>query len=84
MPNLTLQNGPAFRVIRERSGLSVRDLVQLLKDEEGMTVHEDHIRNVETEARGASMKLLSASARQMRVPLPALLRTVETPAEVAG
>lgn len=84
MPNPTIQNGPAFRAIRERSGLSVRDLVKLLQDEEQVDVHEDHIRNVETEAKGASMKLLLACARQMKVPLPALLRTVDDPAEMAG
>jgi hypothetical protein len=49
-------------------------LVALLKENEDLDVHEDHIRNVETEARNASERLLAASARQMGVPLPALLR----------
>jgi transcriptional regulator with XRE-family HTH domain len=80
MSNYTTQNGAAFRAIRERSGLSVRDLVALLKQEE-IEVHEDHIRNIETEARGASMKLLGACARVMKVPLPALLSARES---VAG
>ncbi len=73
-PTTTFQNGPAFRAIRTRSGLSVRQLVVLLKENEDLDVHEDHIRNVETEARNASERLLAASARQMGVPLPALLR----------
>jgi hypothetical protein len=77
-PTTTVQNGPAFRAIRTRSGLSVRQLVVLLKENEDLDVHEDHIRNVETEARNASERLLAASARQMGVPLPALLRIQAT------
>lgn len=73
MPRTTPTNGPAFRVIRERSGLTVRDLTGLLRTEHGIEVHEDHIRNVETGARNAGPRLVNAVAAVLKVPVVALL-----------
>jgi transcriptional regulator with XRE-family HTH domain len=67
------QNGPAIRALRKRSGLSVRDLCSLLEEQEGLTVHPNHIRNVETNARGASEGLIAAIARVLKVPTVAIL-----------
>lgn len=67
------QNGPAIRALRKRSGLSVRDLCNLLQEQEGLTVHPNHIRNVETNARGASEGLIAAVARVLKVPTVAIL-----------
>lgn len=66
-------NGAAVRAIRERSGLTVREVVALLKTECGLDVHEDHLRNVETGARGASGKLASGLATVLKVPAVAIL-----------
>lgn len=67
------QNGPAIRALRKRSGLSVRDLCDLLEQQEGLTVHQNHVRNVETNARGASPQLIAAIARVLKVPTVAIL-----------
>lgn len=69
-------NGPAVRAIRERSGLSVRDVVALLKEQCGYTVHEDHLRNVETGARRGSQKLAAGLAKVLKVPTVAILSEV--------
>lgn len=68
------QNGPAMRAIRKRSELTVRELCDLLKKQEGITVHPNHIRNVETNARGAGDQLIGGIARVLRVSKVALLR----------
>ena len=67
------QNGPAIRALRKRSGLSVRAMCDLLEKQEGLTVHPNHIRNVETNARGASEGLIAAIARVLKVPTVAIL-----------
>lgn len=67
------QNGPAIRALRERSELTVRELCELLNEQEGVTVHPNHIRNVETNARGASPQLIGAIARVLKVSKVAIL-----------
>lgn len=67
------QNGPAIRAIRKRSGLSVRAMCDLLK-QEGVEIHPNSFRNVETNARGASEELVAAIARVLKVPTVAILR----------
>lgn len=71
------QNGPAIRAIRKRSGLSVRTMCDLLKEQEGITIHPNSWRNVETNARGASEELVTATARVLKVPTVAILRAPE-------
>ncbi len=70
----TTANGAAIRAIRERSGLSVRDVVALLWAECQVKVHEDHLRNVETGQRGASARLISGLAQVLKVPTIAIIR----------
>lgn len=65
-------NGAALRAIRERSGLSVNDLVSLV-GEEGERIHADHLRNIELGHRNASPKVTAAIARALRVPTVAIL-----------
>jgi len=67
------QNGPAIRAIRQRSELSVRQLCDLIQEQDGITVHVNHLRNVETNARGASPQLIGAIARALKVPKVAIL-----------
>ncbi|MEU4410663.1 helix-turn-helix transcriptional regulator [Streptosporangium sp. NPDC023963] len=70
-------NGPAMRAIRKRSELSVRELCDLLREREGVEVHPNHIRNLETNARGASPQLIGAIARVLCVPKVAILTAPE-------
>jgi transcriptional regulator with XRE-family HTH domain len=77
----TSVNGAAIRAIRERSGLSVRDVVAALKTDCGIAVHEDHVRNVETGAKGASPRLAAGLAKVLRVPTPAILAAPATEPE---
>lgn len=65
-------NGAALRVIRERSGLSVKELVEAVR-EEGIDVHEDHVRNIELGHKQPSPKLLGAIASALKVTRVALL-----------
>lgn len=65
-------NGVTLRVIRERSEMSVSELVEAIR-EEGIDVHPDHIRNIELGHKQPSPKLLAAIARGLRVPKVALL-----------
>lgn len=65
-------NGPAARVIRERSEMTVAELVEAIR-EEGIDVHPDHIRNIELGHKQPSPKLLGAMARALRVPKHVLL-----------
>jgi transcriptional regulator with XRE-family HTH domain len=67
------QNGAAIRAIRDLNELSVLDLCDLLAEQEGITVHPNHIRNVETNARGASPQLIGAIARTLKVSKVAIL-----------
>ena len=67
-------NGAAIRALRERTGLSVRDLRAKLMNDFSVEAHEDHIRNIETGARNAGPKLVRAIAGVLRVPVVALLR----------
>lgn len=65
-------NGQALRIIRERSGVTVADLVEAVR-EEGLDVHPDHLRNIELGHKQPSPKLLTAIARGLKVPVVALL-----------
>lgn len=74
-------NGAAIRAIRERSGLSIRDVVALLLSECNLQAHEDHLRNVETGARGASPRLAVALAQVLKVPTVAILASTPVQSE---
>lgn len=78
-PPPRVQNGPAIRAIRERSELTVRQLCELIEEQDGITVHVNHLRNVETGARGASPQLIGAIARALKVPKVAILADAEQP-----
>lgn len=67
------QNGAAMRALRKRSELTVRQMCDLLAEQEGITVHPNHLRNVETNARGASDQLIGAYARVLHVPKVAIM-----------
>ncbi len=71
-PTSTPTNGAAIRALRERLLLSVRDMVDKLAVL-GISVHEDHIRNVETGAKNAGPKLANGIAQVLAVPLPVIL-----------
>jgi transcriptional regulator with XRE-family HTH domain len=68
-------NGAAIRVIRERSDLSVSDVVAAM-GAEGVEIHADHLRNIELGYRQPSPKVLGALARALRVPKVAILAAV--------
>lgn len=74
-------NGPAARVIRERSEMTVAELVEAIR-EEGIDVHPDHIRNIELGHKQPSPKLLGAMARALRVPKHVLLCAPSRPSAV--
>jgi transcriptional regulator with XRE-family HTH domain len=78
-PPTRIQNGPAIRAIRERSELTVRQVCDLIREHDGIDVHPNHIRNVETNARGASPQLIGAIARALKVPKVAILAEAERP-----
>lgn len=67
-------NGAAIRAIRERSGLSVRDVIAQLKTEYDINCHEDHLRNVEIDRKNAGPELTRGLALVLRVPQTAILR----------
>lgn len=64
-----------MRVIRERSELSIADVVKAVAVE-GIPVHGDHLRNIELGHRQASPQLLGAIARALRCPKAALIADV--------
>ncbi|WP_143027710.1 helix-turn-helix domain-containing protein [Lentzea albidocapillata] len=74
-PTSTPTNGAAIRAIRERTGLSVRDMVRGLA-ELGIEVHEDHLRNVENDRRNAGPQLVKGIAEVLAVPQTAILGSV--------
>jgi len=67
-------NGTAIRVIRERTGLTVADVVGGLAAN-GLDVHADHLRNIELGHKQPSPKLLAALASVLHVPQTALMAT---------
>lgn len=69
---ITRVNGAAIRVIRERSDMTVADVVEAMKAT-GVEIHPDHLRNIELGNRQPSPKLLGALAVALRVPKVALL-----------
>jgi transcriptional regulator with XRE-family HTH domain len=68
----THANGAAIRAIRQRTELTIVDLVARLA-EAGVTVHPDHISNIELGRKQPSYKLLGAIARALDVPKAALI-----------
>lgn len=76
-------NGPAARVIRERSEVTVKELAEAIR-EEGIDVHQDHIRNIELGYKQPSPKLAGAWARALKVQKIALLSTPPEPTRKAG
>lgn len=69
----TKANGPAIRVIRQRSEMSVSDVVEAVTAE-GLNLHPDHLRNIELGRKDPSDKLLGAIARALKCPKAAILR----------
>ncbi|MFC6089432.1 hypothetical protein [Saccharothrix lopnurensis] len=68
-------DGSAIRAIRVRRGLSVRDVVNQL-EEQGVQLHEDHLRNIETGARkGAREELIAGLAHVLDVPVDSIAST---------
>ncbi len=72
-------NGAALRVIRERSDLSISDVVGGVR-EAGIDVHPDHLRNIELGHKQPSPKLLAAIARALKCPKAALYADEQVPA----
>jgi len=72
-------NGAAMRVIRERSGMTVDDLVQRLA-QLGLRAHPDTIRNIELGHRQPSVKLLAGIAEALACPKFALYGDPTEPA----
>jgi transcriptional regulator with XRE-family HTH domain len=60
-------NGPALRIIRERSGLSITALADLAG------VERSTISNIEAGRRTASPELAVSIAKALKVDLPAIL-----------
>lgn len=69
-------NGPAIRVIRERTEMTIAELVEAIR-EDGIDVHPDHIRNIELGHKQPSPKLLGAIARGLHIPKHVLLGAPE-------
>ena len=65
-------NGPAARDIRERTEMTVAELVEKIR-EDGIDVHPDHIRNIELGYKQPSPKLAGAWCRALAVPKHVLL-----------
>lgn len=74
-------NGAALRVIRERSDMSVADLVAALATFD-IKVHADHIRNIELGYKQPSPNLLGGIARALKIPKIVLIADPE-PEKVA-
>jgi transcriptional regulator with XRE-family HTH domain len=64
-------NGDAIRAIRTRTGLSIKQTADLLR-EHGVEVHPDHLSNVELGHKGASDSLLKALSEVLQVPIVAI------------
>jgi transcriptional regulator with XRE-family HTH domain len=79
----TTINGAAMRIIRERSELTVRGLVQRIA-ETGINVHPDHIRNIELGNKQPSPRLLAAIAQALAVPKHALYGVPGEPVGARG
>lgn len=78
-PRQVRTNGAAIRVIRERSEMSINDVVKAIRDDpeaqaKGVKAHPDHLRNIELGNKDASEKLLGAIARALKCPKTAILR----------
>lgn len=60
-------NGAALREIRERSGVSVTDLATAAE------IKQSHLSNIEAGRRNASDDVIVKLARELKVPLPAII-----------
>lgn len=63
MAKLTVADGTKIRMERERADLTVDELVELLREEEGIERHPDTLRNVELNHAPPGLKLFNAIAR---------------------
>lgn len=63
MAKLTVADGTKIRRERERADLTVDELVDLLRKEEGIERHPDTLRNVELGYASPGLKLFNAIAR---------------------
>ncbi|WBB94266.1 helix-turn-helix transcriptional regulator [Verrucosispora sp. WMMC514] len=68
----TKVNGAAIRTIRERTEMSIGDVIAHL-DREGIPCHPDYLRNIELGRRQPSPRLLGGIARALACPKRALL-----------
>jgi transcriptional regulator with XRE-family HTH domain len=66
-------NGAAIRAIRGYAGLEVSEVAAAVRDL-GVPCTRDHLYNIELIHKDASMKLLVALAKVLKVPVTALLR----------
>lgn len=67
------QNGPAIRSLREKDGYSQNDFAKVI----GMT--PANLCMIETEASSARVITLNKIARQLRVPVAAVMRELDEP-----
>lgn len=75
-------NGTAIRIIRERSEITIAELVQLIRQDDAIDVHPDHLRNIELGHKQPSPKLLGAIARALKCPKVALYASVPAETQV--
>ncbi|MFI7073645.1 helix-turn-helix domain-containing protein [Micromonospora sediminicola] len=68
----TKVNGAAIRVIRERTEMSIADVVERLAAE-GIKAHPDYLRNIELGYKQPSPELLGGLARALACPKRAIL-----------
>lgn len=73
---VTRANGAAIRIIRERTELSVNDLVAEIRNG-GVEIHPDYLRNIELGHKQPSAKVLGAIARALRIPKHAIMAIPE-------
>lgn len=73
---ITRANGTAIRIIRERSEMTIADVIASLTAE-GMAIHPDYLRNIELTYKQPSERLLGGIARALKVPKQALRADVE-------
>lgn len=67
-------NGAAIRVIRERSGMSISDVIAAIAaDDDSRPIHPDFLRNIELGNKLPSAPVAAAIARALRVPYVAIL-----------
>lgn len=80
MPSRTTHNhvtahGPAIRALRKRTGWSIAMLAQRVREQSGLTLHTDSLRNIELGRRNASPPLIEALAQALKVDQIAIIAT---------